>query len=171
MHSVPTTTTHGTNFPIKSKSPPPPHNPTALPAVVTLRDPTGAAGPAGQGWQQELLCPAPVAKQNLGHVEVNRIFCHWLPQAFTAPGQSWRPGHLWEALVDSPGLLKVAGSCIMEVNRNTQATRCLALVNVDITSEIHTAELFYLFFPNSFKKKKNNPRKMVSWAKVRRALS
>lgn len=59
----------------------------------------------------------------------------------------------------------------MEVNRNTQATRCLALVNVDITSEIHTAKLFYLFFPNSFKKKKNNPRKMVSWAKVRRALS
>lgn len=73
--------------------------------------------------------------------------------------------------MDSPGLLKVADSCIMKVNRKTQATRCLALVNVDITSEIDTAKLFYLFFQQFKNKQTNNPRKMVSWAKVRRTLS
>lgn len=92
MHSVLTTTTHGTNFPNKSKSPPPPHNPTALPAVVTLCDPTGAAGPAGQGWQQELLCPAPVAKQNLGHVEVNRIFAIGFPRPSLPLGKAGGQG-------------------------------------------------------------------------------
>lgn len=92
MHSVLTTTTHCTNFPIKSKSPPPPHNPTALPAVVMLRDPTGATGPVGQGWQQKLLCPVLVAKQNLGHVEVNGIFAIGFPRPSLPQGKAGGQG-------------------------------------------------------------------------------
>lgn len=65
----------------------------------------------------------------------------------------------------------------MKVNRKTQATRCVAVVNVDKISDIDTAKLFYLTFQQVLKKttnkqKKNNPRKMVSWVKViRRPLS
>lgn len=86
-------------------------------------------------------------------------FCHWLPQTLTAPGQSWRPGHLWESLADRPGLHKVADSCIMKVNRKTQATRCVAVVNVDKISDIDTAKLFYLTFQQVLKKTTNKQKK------------
>lgn len=47
----------------------------------------------------------------------------------------------------------------MKVNRKTQATKCVAVVNVDKISDIDTAKLFYLTFQQIFKKTTNKQKK------------